>query len=616
MDNPRKQKEKFKDNKNITNDSLHKKKYITYVTISAIIFIAAFRININSSLNNTTGLILIILSAIVMIISAFAAIKNFFEYIEIIGNSDGNIKNSSEMSELEKSQKAIYLMLKKKFEELESTLKINSNPISGSSLDNLEKFADKIIEDISEKNKVISKVTISKNKENTDAIISSNDKIYDKLINTTIQNDKNMDLIISKTELALEKKKEYYELKQIQLLDNIEKINDEMRDSFKSIDKTSNEQNTQQKIINEKLELINEMIRNIRSGDISDFKYENNIDKQTISEPVTEEEYIPDVQMTQENIIEGSILDDIFELKDINPDMMYDNEDLEKMLSADDEEIIKAIEPIEYEEELEEPSEIFTDENELIEEPIELLEDTEYISEQKDIIPIQDELISENDHYDYSADDDLINGINEDLMATDELLDGINKSLNSRKDIEDRSDNNNPKEKREDYLDDLLKQTSVDNNSDEEIIGADEAEPLELQEIDSLQDIVLDNLGAQDEQMSDDTVKDIGPLDAMLSDTSNIEPIEVLNNLDDSSSDIEDIEKLLNDITPDIPDEFIDSGADEIESNVVEVQSDLENIQEHNNENEVPEIAPIEISSDPNHTMTPEEIAALIASMN
>ncbi|MBR4795048.1 MAG: hypothetical protein IK050_01255, partial [Lachnospiraceae bacterium] len=72
-------------------------------------------------------------------------------------------------NDLFKSSKATYLMLKKYGEDLEERL------------DDLEDRIGMPTEEILDAQKSIAKITISRNKENTDALMNSNDKVIDKL---------------------------------------------------------------------------------------------------------------------------------------------------------------------------------------------------------------------------------------------------------------------------------------------------------------------------------------------------------------------------------------------------------------------------------------------------
>lgn len=72
-------------------------------------------------------------------------------------------------NDLFKSSKATYLMLKKYGEDLEERL------------DDLEDRIGMPTEEILDAQKSIAKITISRNKENTDALMNSNDKVIDKI---------------------------------------------------------------------------------------------------------------------------------------------------------------------------------------------------------------------------------------------------------------------------------------------------------------------------------------------------------------------------------------------------------------------------------------------------
>ena len=73
--------------------------------------------------------------------------------------------------EIYNAQKASYLVIKKSFDEMDQRLR------------NIEENSSLPAEDIINAQKAVAKVTISRSKENTDALMNSNDELINQLVN-------------------------------------------------------------------------------------------------------------------------------------------------------------------------------------------------------------------------------------------------------------------------------------------------------------------------------------------------------------------------------------------------------------------------------------------------
>ena len=93
--------------------------------------------------------------------------------------------------EIYNAQKASYLVIKKSFDEMEQRLRV------------IEENSSLPAEDIINAQKAVAKVTISRSKENTDALMNSNDELINQLLNIQEKIDSNNDRIIEKQQTII-----------------------------------------------------------------------------------------------------------------------------------------------------------------------------------------------------------------------------------------------------------------------------------------------------------------------------------------------------------------------------------------------------------------------------
>lgn len=104
-----------------------------------------------------------------------------------------------------KSEKASYLLLRKYFAEIEERL------------DKIEKNLELPKEEIISTQKAIAKVTISRNKENTDALMNSNDKLMEKIYNFESTLEQANERLLDRQKMLIENSNKDFILKQQEL---------------------------------------------------------------------------------------------------------------------------------------------------------------------------------------------------------------------------------------------------------------------------------------------------------------------------------------------------------------------------------------------------------------
>ena len=155
---------------------------ILKITVSVILLLISFLAEIYVMINEPRNLMFLLLFAIIMVLCA-----SFLVYVAIQMNYQEQIKKEEQYDNIFKSEKASYLLFRSNFEKMN---------------DRLNKMEEEVKlpgDEIVNAQKAIAKVSISRSKENADAIIGSNDQVLNKLYsiekqinNDLLQNEENL----------------------------------------------------------------------------------------------------------------------------------------------------------------------------------------------------------------------------------------------------------------------------------------------------------------------------------------------------------------------------------------------------------------------------------------
>ncbi|MCI5614634.1 MAG: hypothetical protein MR356_09910, partial [Agathobacter sp.] len=131
---------------------------------SLILAIAVF-LEVYVMMNDSKNYVLLAVFGILAVVTLYLLLDNLFKL-------DSQKKKEFEeyYENLAKTEKATYLMLKKNFGDLEDRINV------------LEKTLKVPTEDIINAQKAVAKVTINRSRENSDAILNSNDNLMEELI--------------------------------------------------------------------------------------------------------------------------------------------------------------------------------------------------------------------------------------------------------------------------------------------------------------------------------------------------------------------------------------------------------------------------------------------------
>lgn len=154
-------------------------------------------------------------------------------YVLIVSVIQQNYKKELERQEqydsLFKSEKASYLLLRKNFEDLEERL------------DRIEDGLGMPVDEIISAQKSLAKVTISRNKENSDALMNSNDKIFDKVFSLEDSIAQSNEDLLKRQEIVLESNNKDLILKQQELLARMNELELTLKNEIlDSVNKLSN----------------------------------------------------------------------------------------------------------------------------------------------------------------------------------------------------------------------------------------------------------------------------------------------------------------------------------------------------------------------------------------
>lgn len=248
-------------------------------------------------------------------------------------------KQAELYEELCKSSKANYLMAKKQFEQLTNDF------------DSLEKKAAVPAGEIIEAQKGIAKITISRNKENADALLNSNDKLLDKILEYEDLLKEFEESMISRQKELLAFSMEDISSKQQELTDLVEslissgstpasptmfsqEITEPVEDSSSLEKSMISDEDLEKMIAQTDTPALEE--EDINAGVIS-FDNQSNEEEESPDIPIFDEEPIPDVfeEISEETLPVEEAPEEAAEAEEEKPPMP-DLSDPNKMMSPED----------------------------------------------------------------------------------------------------------------------------------------------------------------------------------------------------------------------------------------------------------------------------------------
>ena len=146
--------------------SMEKRNHVKLRAIfSSLILAIAVFLEVYVMMNDSKNYVLLAVLGILAVVTLYLLLDNLFKL-----DSQKKKEFEEHYENLAKTEKATYLMLKKNFGDLEDRINV------------LEKTLKVPTEDIIDAQKAVAKVTINRSRENSDAILNSNDNLMEELI--------------------------------------------------------------------------------------------------------------------------------------------------------------------------------------------------------------------------------------------------------------------------------------------------------------------------------------------------------------------------------------------------------------------------------------------------
>ena len=176
---------------------------VTAVLVLTVLVLGELYVMINYPSNYVALIVLTVVAlADIYILIASAIQKNYKKEIDQYEQYDN----------LFKSEKASYLVTRKSFEDI------------ADQLDRIEEAAGSPTKDIIDAQKSIAKVTISRNKENSDALMNSNDKLLEQIVNLSDRLDNLEKNVLEQQRIIVENANKDLLLKQQEMVASVKEM--------------------------------------------------------------------------------------------------------------------------------------------------------------------------------------------------------------------------------------------------------------------------------------------------------------------------------------------------------------------------------------------------------
>lgn len=184
---------------------------VTAVLVLTVLVLGELYVMINYPSNYVALIVLTVVAlADIYILIASAIQKNYKKEIDQYEQYDN----------LFKSEKASYLVTRKSFEDI------------ADQLDRIEEAAGSPTKDIIDAQKSIAKVTISRNKENSDALMNSNDKLLEQIFNLSDRLDKLEKNMLEQQHIVVENANKDLMLKQQEMAASVKEMELSIRNTI------------------------------------------------------------------------------------------------------------------------------------------------------------------------------------------------------------------------------------------------------------------------------------------------------------------------------------------------------------------------------------------------
>lgn len=177
------------------------------IVISILLLVVLVLGEVYFMINDPTNFIVLIVLTVVTLADVYVLIASTIQQ-----NYKKELDRYEQYDNLFKSEKASYLIIRKSFEEVEDRL------------DRIEEASGVPTDEIINAQKSIAKVSINRNKENTDALMNSNDKMIEKLFSLEDTLDNNNSELLSKQQTVIENANKDLIMKQQEMIAGLREL--------------------------------------------------------------------------------------------------------------------------------------------------------------------------------------------------------------------------------------------------------------------------------------------------------------------------------------------------------------------------------------------------------
>ena len=349
------------------------------VLVASLVAVIAAMADVYIIVNAPKNYILLAVISVVLLIAIFFLVSGKMQLRDLSSQ-----KAEEQYQDIVTSQKACYLQTRKKFRETDEILgelDKKLEPLAASNENNYKKISG-LLDSLMEDQKKVAKLTLSRSKENANAMMNSNDKVMEEMAKVQEVVGKVLDQPESMIVQEESKSEEFEKIeeKQQALLTKMQALEDSLNSHMNTVvDKV-------QEIPGVGRELVEELKSEIRANEQKQFVMEKQQEEPKVVEPEVEkvlpEDKIPEVE--EETSVEEpqEVLEDEItpEIEEPEEEVLSETElEVEPELAEEETRIEEPILEDEITPEVgEEPQEVLEDEiTPEIEEPEEVLSETE-----------------------------------------------------------------------------------------------------------------------------------------------------------------------------------------------------------------------------------------------
>ena len=177
------------------------------IVITILLLVVLLLGEVYFMLNDPTNYIVLIVLTVVILADVYMLVASAIQQ-----NYKRELDRYEQYDNLFKSEKASYLILRKSFEEISERL------------DRIEDASGLPVDEIINAQKSIAKVSINRNKENTDALMNSNDKMIERIFALEDQLDNNNAELLSKQQTVIENANKDLIMKQQEMIGSLREL--------------------------------------------------------------------------------------------------------------------------------------------------------------------------------------------------------------------------------------------------------------------------------------------------------------------------------------------------------------------------------------------------------